>query len=230
MAASGRGRCRTARMVAPATTLPSRRSSGTAPGALIRARAVRTWCRHCRRSNAAGGARAEAAAAGLQRVDPPGPGQPAGQQAERDRGRRDGDRGRATERPAASVPHGQPGQVTARRPAAGPGVTGPRQRGQPGGHHRQQHSAARYSRRGGQPRNQASGHRIAARQRHRQGENQQHNASSHADHPAQRAERRTQRQEAEVPGDHAEPKGRGADWTAERGSEARAPRARAEVP
>ena len=39
---SGCARCRTARMVAPATTLPSRRSSGTAPGALIRARAVRT--------------------------------------------------------------------------------------------------------------------------------------------------------------------------------------------
>ena len=54
MAVSGSGRCRTVRMVAPATTLPSRRSSGTAPGALIRARAVRTWCRHCRRSNAAG--------------------------------------------------------------------------------------------------------------------------------------------------------------------------------
>ena len=52
--ASGRAGWRTALIVAPATTLPSRASSGTEPGAAIRARAVRTWCRHCRRSNAAG--------------------------------------------------------------------------------------------------------------------------------------------------------------------------------
>src|ERR1700735_3189796 len=40
----------TARMTAPATTLPSWLVSGTDPGAAIRARALRTWCRHCRRS------------------------------------------------------------------------------------------------------------------------------------------------------------------------------------
>ena len=54
MTASGRAGCRTVLIVAPATTLPSRESSGTEPGAAIRARAVRTWCRHCRWSNAAG--------------------------------------------------------------------------------------------------------------------------------------------------------------------------------
>ena len=48
-----RRRCRTARIVAPATTSPLRLVSGTAPGAAIRARALRTWWRHCRRSNAA---------------------------------------------------------------------------------------------------------------------------------------------------------------------------------
>ena len=41
-------------MTAPATMAPSRDSSGTAPGAAILARALRTWCRHCRRSKAAG--------------------------------------------------------------------------------------------------------------------------------------------------------------------------------
>ena len=54
LTASGRAGCRTVRIVAPATTLPSRNSRGTEPGAAIRARAVRTWCRHCRWSNAAG--------------------------------------------------------------------------------------------------------------------------------------------------------------------------------
>ena len=52
--ATGRARCRTARMVAPATTPPLRARSGTEPGAAIRAWAVRTWCRHCRASKAAG--------------------------------------------------------------------------------------------------------------------------------------------------------------------------------
>ena len=52
--ASGRAGWRTARIVAPATTLPSRSSNGTEPGAVIRARAVRTWCRHWRWSKAAG--------------------------------------------------------------------------------------------------------------------------------------------------------------------------------
>ena len=40
--ASGRAGWRTVRIVAPATTLPSRSSNGTEPGAVIRARAVRT--------------------------------------------------------------------------------------------------------------------------------------------------------------------------------------------
>ena len=50
-AAMARAGCRTARIVPPTTTSPLRRVSGTAPGAAIRARALRTCRRHCRRSN-----------------------------------------------------------------------------------------------------------------------------------------------------------------------------------
>jgi hypothetical protein len=53
IAASGGAGWPAARITAPATMAPPRDSSGTAPGAAIRARAVRTWCRHCRRSKAA---------------------------------------------------------------------------------------------------------------------------------------------------------------------------------
>jgi len=41
-------------MTAPATMAPRRETSGTEPGAAIRARAVRTWRRHCRAWKAAG--------------------------------------------------------------------------------------------------------------------------------------------------------------------------------
>src|SRR6266571_3147583 len=41
-------------MTAPATTRPFRERRGSEPGAAILARAERTWCRHWRRSNAAG--------------------------------------------------------------------------------------------------------------------------------------------------------------------------------
>ena len=170
------------------------------------------------------GARRQAAAAGLQRVDPPRPGQPAGQQAERDRGRRDGHRGQPVPPRGQVVPHAQPGRPR-RRGQLRPGVTGRGQRGQPGRHHRQAvpGSPVQPPRRPAQEPGQ--GHRIAARQRHRQSKNQQPNASQHADHPGQRADHRTQGQEAEVPGDHAsqgtcrwlEPKGRAADWTEPKG-------------
>ena len=78
--------------------------SGTEPGAAIRARAVRTWCRHCRRSNAAGALGASPPVPVSMDVDPPGPGQAARDQAERDRRRRDGHR-RLQVRPAAAWCH-----------------------------------------------------------------------------------------------------------------------------
>ena len=45
-----RAGCRMARIMPPITTSPFRCVSGTAPGAAIRARALRAWRRHCRRS------------------------------------------------------------------------------------------------------------------------------------------------------------------------------------
>jgi hypothetical protein len=53
MVAICRAGCPAALITAPATRSPLRVVSAIAPGAAIRARAVRAWCRHCRWSKAA---------------------------------------------------------------------------------------------------------------------------------------------------------------------------------
>ena len=138
MPLSGLPRCRTVRMVAPATTC-RRDSSGRAPGAAIRARAVRTWCRHCRRSNAAGALGDRPPLPVSMRVDPPRPGQPAGRRPSGIGGWRDRDRrgGQCPRGQRATCP---PRPATARSGAAshGPEPTpAAASARQPGRHHGQ---------------------------------------------------------------------------------------------